>query len=266
MDVVALVNDTTGTQMALGLSDPDCFVGLILGTGTNACYMERMDKVPKFPADERGSYEHVIINTEWGAFGEHGHLDKYITEFDEALDADTENKKQQPYEKLISGKYLGEVVRQVCLALVKMGALFGGKSSKTFDSRDSFETRFVSEIEAGDRSDLSQTRKILIGLGIPDPSDEDCRTVRRACEAVSTRAARLAAAGVVSLVRKIGKVAKCTVAVDGSLYMLHPHFKSRMKAAIDEMEPGNGITMKESTDGSGRGAAMVAAVATRLKK
>ena len=44
-----------------------------------------------------------------------------------------------------------------------------------------------------DGSDLSQTRKILIGLGIPDPSDEDCRTVRRACEAVSTRAARLAA-------------------------------------------------------------------------
>ena len=92
VDVVALVNDTTGTQMALGLSDPDCFVGLILGTGTNACYMERMDKVPKFPADERGSYEHVIINTEWGAFGEHGHLDKYITDFDKALDADTENK------------------------------------------------------------------------------------------------------------------------------------------------------------------------------
>lgn len=32
VDVVALLNDTTGTQMALGLSDPDCFVGLILGT------------------------------------------------------------------------------------------------------------------------------------------------------------------------------------------------------------------------------------------
>ena len=50
---------------------------------------------------------------------------------------------------MISGKYLGEVARQVCLALIKMGALFGGKSSETFDSRDSFETRFVSEIEAG---------------------------------------------------------------------------------------------------------------------
>ena len=50
---------------------------------------------------------------------------------------------------MISGKYLGEVVRQVCLALIKMGALFGGKSSETFDSRDSFKTSFVSDIEAG---------------------------------------------------------------------------------------------------------------------
>ena len=50
---------------------------------------------------------------------------------------------------MISGKYLGEVVRQVCLTLIKMGALFGGKSSETFDSRDNFKTSFVSDIEAG---------------------------------------------------------------------------------------------------------------------
>ena len=50
---------------------------------------------------------------------------------------------------MISGKYLGEVVRQVCLTLIKMGALFGGKSSETFDSRDSFKTSFVSDVEAG---------------------------------------------------------------------------------------------------------------------
>ena len=44
-----------------------------------------------------------------------------------------------------------------------------------------------------DGSDVSQTRKILTDLGIANPSDEDCRVVRRACEVVSTRAARLAA-------------------------------------------------------------------------
>ena len=42
------------------------------------------------------------------------------------------------------------------------------------------------------------------------------------------------------------------------------YFFSRMKAAIDELAPGNGIEMKEAEDGSGRGAAIIAAVACRL--
>ena len=40
----------------------------------------------------------------------------------------------------------------------------------------------------------------------------------------------------------------------------------RMKKAMNEMAPGNGIVMKLSTDGSGRGAAVVAAVACRLQQ
>ncbi len=45
----------------------------------------------------------------------------------------------------------------------------------------------------------------------------------------------------------------------------NPHHP-RMREAMDELAPGNGIVMKLSEDGSGRGAAVVAAVATRLKK
>ena len=52
VDVVALVNDTTGTQMALGWGNPDCYVGLILGTGTNACYMEQTCNIPKYTGDK----------------------------------------------------------------------------------------------------------------------------------------------------------------------------------------------------------------------
>ena len=48
MDVVALVNDTTGTMMSRALEDSDCKIGLILGTGTNACYMESLDAVGKW--------------------------------------------------------------------------------------------------------------------------------------------------------------------------------------------------------------------------
>lgn len=60
-----------------------------------------------------------------------------------------------------------------------------------------------------------------------DVSDQDCELVRQVCEGVSTRAARLAGAGIVALVEKIGKIGSCTVAVDGSLYKDHPKFKQR---------------------------------------
>ena len=83
--MVALVNDTTGTQLAVGIRDPECHIGLILGTGTNACYMENLDAVPKFTGD-RSRYSQVIINTEWGAFGENGKLDPFLTQFDRELD------------------------------------------------------------------------------------------------------------------------------------------------------------------------------------
>lgn len=59
------------------------------------------------------------------------------------------------------------------------------------------------------------------------PSDADCEAVRRICEAVSTRAACLAACGIVALVKKINKLDGCSVAVDGSLYKKHPKFASK---------------------------------------
>ena len=42
-------------------------------------------------------------------------------------------------------------------------------------------------------------------------------------------------------------------------------FCDRMKTALDELAPGHGIKIQLVEDGSGRGAAFVAAVACRLK-
>jgi len=94
VDVVALVNDTTGTQLAVGINDPSCHVGLILGTGTNACYLETLNAIPKFPGDKK-RYSHVIVNTEWGAFGDDGKLKAYLTPYDLQLDELVENTRQQ---------------------------------------------------------------------------------------------------------------------------------------------------------------------------
>ena len=92
--MVALVNDTTATQLAVGNEVPDCSIGLILGDGANACYTESLDAVPKFKGD-RKNYSQVIVNTEWGAFGDDGKLDEWRTNYDRQLDVKSSNHGQQ---------------------------------------------------------------------------------------------------------------------------------------------------------------------------
>ena len=50
---------------------------------------------------------------------------------------------------MISGKYIGELVRLTMQQLIKDGLLFSGKSSSTLDTFEKFESRFVSMIEDG---------------------------------------------------------------------------------------------------------------------
>ena len=45
VDVTALLNDTTGTLMSCAWKHPKCRIGLIIGTGTNACYIEDVNMV-----------------------------------------------------------------------------------------------------------------------------------------------------------------------------------------------------------------------------
>lgn len=51
------------------------------------------------------------------------------------------------YEKIIGGKYMGEIVRLVLLKLVDENLLFNGEASEKLKTRGTFETRFVSQIE-----------------------------------------------------------------------------------------------------------------------
>lgn len=74
---------------------------------------------------------------------------------------------------------------------------------------------------------MEECKKILKEEFCIAASDSDCEAVKRICSAVSTRAARLAAAGIVALVKKINKLDGCSVAVDGSLYKKHPNFAKK---------------------------------------
>lgn len=70
----------------------------IIGTGSNACYVERIKNVENWdgPATDKS---HVLINTEWGAFGDNGALDFVRTDYDRDIDDHSINRGKQMFVK-----------------------------------------------------------------------------------------------------------------------------------------------------------------------
>jgi hexokinase len=84
------------------------YVGFILGTGTNCCYIEQNSRITKNKTLD--SSRNMIINTESGGFAK-CHRGK----LDISYDKTTINPGAQKLEKMISGAYLGPL----CLHVMK---------------------------------------------------------------------------------------------------------------------------------------------------
>jgi len=265
--ICAVLNDTTGTLMSCAWKNRNCMIGLIVGTGTNACYMENIENVELWNKEDSDHHSNqftkVVINTEWGAFGDNGCLENVREQCDRNIDRESINPGRQLYEKMISGMYMGEIARQVLVQLIDEGLLFADQPTDAIREKGMFFTKYISEIESDPRGSITNCISVLEDLGICEPSDEDCFMVRHVCETVSRRAATLAGAGVSVLLNRI-KEDHVTVAVDGSVFRFHPFFKDIMVETITKLvSPETKFDLMLSEDGSGRGAALVAAVAVR---
>lgn len=273
IDVMAILNDTTGTLMSCAHRKRDCAVGLIIGTGSNACYIEKLEKVSlcshlissgNRPPGQSVESEQMIINTEWGAFGDNGNLDFIRTKWDRELDEFSINRNNQVFEKMISGMYMGEIVRRIIVDLTRKGYLFKGKCSNKMIVPYKFGTNYVSLVESDRNGATIQTKWVLNEVfDIIEASEEDVKCVQLICQRVSARAAFLVSAAVATLLNRMQRP-HTTVGVDGSVYRHHPHFHNIMMKKIRELtDPSYKFDLMLSEDGSGRGAALVAAVAHR---
>ncbi|KAJ3019810.1 hexokinase A [Thoreauomyces humboldtii] len=234
INITALVNDTVGTLISHAYLDNATLMGVILGTGSNAAYVEKIENIPKWkgPIPESGE---MVINMEWGAWGQDGFI-LPVTEYDKRLDRASPNPKKQQYEKMLSGLYLGELTRQIIIDLISTGHLFSGRRCPALETEHSFETELLSRIERDHSLELTDTRSIFEDLfSVTKTSLADRRLVKRICELVGTRAARLAAVGVASVVTKMNKLGGCTVAIDGSVFEHYPHFPARMRDGLREL-------------------------------
>ncbi|KAK7578137.1 hypothetical protein V9T40_010342 [Parthenolecanium corni] len=260
IDPCAILNDTTGTLMSCAWKNLNTRIGIIVGTGCNACYVEKIENVELFDGDKSKPY--VIVNTEWGNFGANGALDDILTEYDREIDRNSLNPGKQRFEKIISGMYMGEIVRLMLVKFTKQKLLFNGQGSEKLNTKGAFLTKYVSDIENDVPNSFTKCREVFEELDLSHASDQDCMNVRYVCEIVSRRAAHLVSAGAATLINKMD-FNSVTIGVDGSVYRFHPNFHDLMVEKIGQMvRPKVNFDIMLSEDGSGRGAALVAAVAS----
>lgn len=179
---IKVLNDTIASLFA-GLTDSsyDAYIGLIVGTGTNMATFIPAERIKKLdPA--QGVRGLVPVNLESGNF-----CPPFLTAVDDTVDATSDNRGRQRFEKAVSGMYLGDIL----------------KSAFPFDEfEDKFDARKLSSI-----------------MNYPDIYKD---TYVRVAQWIYDRSAQLVAAslaGLISVLKSCDKETRniCLVA-EGSLF------------------------------------------------
>jgi hexokinase len=148
--VDAIINDGSATLLSRAYSDPATRFSVILGTGSNASIILPVSALAsaKFgsrPKSWHDKAEHVLVNTEFSMFGK-GILP--LTRWDEYIDQAHIMPGFQPFEHLISGRYLGEIVRQILLEAIQNYGLFKGQIPERFLEPYALDTSTLAVIES----------------------------------------------------------------------------------------------------------------------
>jgi len=202
---IKVINDTVACLFA-GLSETgfDTYMGLIVGTGTNMASLMRHDKIEKL--NNKGTAL-IPVNLESGNF-----QPPYLTVIDGLVDAMSNNKGQQRFEKAISGGYLGEIFKTVFMH---------EKIKYNFDGED------LSNALTGNPDNYSK---------------EKVQVARQICD----RSAKLVAASLAGLVQVLVKqdptTQKIGLAADGSVFWKTPGYKNLVESELKTLLP-NGVSV-----------------------
>jgi hexokinase len=256
--VAAVANDTVAALILLSYHQSrsartdeagPADIGLILGTGTN----QAADLGPA-----------GIRNLESGNFdGIRG----VETPYDAALDRELEEPGPgaQRFEKMVSGHYLGEILRRALVDLGQRTDAFQWKAAPVIATAFELDSAYLSRIAADGSPDLADVDALMRSLGITAnrPEREGLRVLT---SAIARRAARLIAAALLGTLRHIDPelARRRRIAVDGSLWGGYPGFETMVVDTFEELVGPEGTARIETTfvkDSTSAGAAVIAAVA-----
>jgi hexokinase len=192
---VAILNDTVATLLA-GMSASgqrafDSYIGFILGTGSNCCYIESNKNVKKTPdLDPAGEQ---IVNVESGSFGKarRGAIDSL-------LDESTLDPGKYTFEKMFSGGYFGPLCLKALQHASKQGLVSGTSAHQLMAAKD-LETKEVNSFLIYPQGDNP------LAVICANATNHDRATVWYLLDGLVERAARVVAAMLSSVVLETDK-------------------------------------------------------------
>ena len=214
---IVLLNDTVATLLAgrssRGRRAFDSFVGFILGTGTNCCYIEQNSRITK--KKDLDPTKNQIINVESGGFGKGP-----VSEIDWMFDRTTINPGKYTFEKMISGAYFGSL----CFFVMKLAAENG-----IFSDEFNEKLHGINEIITEDINQFllfPEGNDHLLGAALKQAAKDDSIYLYYLIDRLIDRAAKLSAINISSVVLKSGKgknpcLPVCITAEGSVYYGLH---------------------------------------------
>nr|KYP53157.1 putative hexokinase-like 2 protein [Cajanus cajan] len=260
MHVSSLVDETIGGLAGGRYYNTESVAAITLGMSTNAAYVEPAEEVANELTQSPNSSE-LVISMEWGNFSSPR---LPLTSYDASVDAESSNPGSGTFEKLISGMYLGEVVRHVLLKLAKETALFGSsvppKLMTPYLLR-SFDMAAMHQDTSEDREIVGEKLREVFEIGSCSPMARE--VVAEVCDIVTERGARLAGAGIVGIIKKLGRIENRKM--EGGLYEHYRIFRNYLHSSVWEMlgnDLSDNVIVEHSHGGSGTGALFLAAAHT----
>lgn len=220
-DKIVVLNDTPATLLAgkvLSKGSYDGYIGLVAGTGCNTCCEIECDKIEKLGLSGGGK---MLVNIESGSFGAFPRGDA-----DLAMDEELPDTGEYIAEKMISGRYLG----QVCMYTLKMAAeegLFSERAAEIIEKMTEVTTPTIDKWGSG---------RFPKGF-----NSEDRVNLVYIISEIFERSARCIASKLCGIleVTGAGRSRPVCIAVDGSLYseskLLRPELERFMDVYAGEI-------------------------------
>lgn len=294
VDLTALVNDAVGTLCSAQYGDPadntDTCISIIVGTGTNCCYLDQLSNIGKYKKTYLPRTSDMVINTEWADYTS---PELPWTDVDKSLDAASRYPGEHHFEKMTSGLYMAELVRLILVRLADEGMLFGGNVPPGLEIRECLSTPQMELAHEDDSSDLSVVAEVLesaFGVSPTEASLEIRQQAQAVCRMVGRRGARLTASAIGGILFHLGRDPKANraavkrnrssssiaslgrdssqnlspvrnvVAVEGAVLRNYKSYLADIQTAAAELMGQGAIFVEPAPKLSGtRGAALVAA-------